>query len=260
MKRGGSMKHRSSWAGMIALAVAIAVLRCAPARGSVLRPDWPPWMRAPRAAALIAERRGAGDGSALAQNAIEPGTARVERTAAEAPLSDYLVRRHRQYAEAFVTGAAMLLLMIFAALWFRRRDAVGAGLAALGALGIGALLQFSASSGITAVMWPPPYLWLGTFAGTFMLAVMFAAVAAVMLRPGFRRGTAAILIAEAVWWLIPDLGSMSGLTWGMAQRSISMDWLIFLGTAAGAIAAPAAAWALASLCGLLAERIVPART
>lgn len=183
--------------------------------------------------------------------------AAVVRVAARAPLSDFLIRRHRQYAEVFVIGGAVLLVLVVAALWRKRRDAVGAGLAALGALGIGALLQFSATSGIAELMWPAPYLWLGTFAGSFMLAVMFAAVAAVMLRPGLRRALGAVLIAEVVWWGVPLLGALDALGFG-AQPSITMDWLVFLGTAAGAIAAPAAAWALAALCAMVAERIVPA--
>ncbi len=188
-----------------------------------------------------------------------PAMAGLERVAAQAPLDDFLIRRHQQYTEAFACGAVVLLLLVFAALWRKRRDAVGAALAALGALGIGAMLQFSATGGIAAVMWPPPYLWLGTFAGTFMLAVMLAAVAAVMLRPGMRRGLAAIAVAEAVWWGIPILGALDALGFSAGQPSITMDWLVFLGTAVGAVAAPAAAWALASLCAMLAERIVPAR-
>lgn len=137
--------------------------------------------------------------------------------------------------------------MIFAAQSFQRREAVGVGLAALGALGIGALLQFSATSGVARLMWPSPYWWLGTFAGTFTLAVLLAAVAAVLIHPGLLRGMVAILIAESVWWSV-------------TQPSSSVDWLVFVGTTAGALAAPAAAWALASLCSMLAERIVPVRT
>jgi hypothetical protein len=259
------MRRVGLWAGTIALAAVMLVLRCAPARGLALRPDWPLSMRSPHPPAWATERRGASDELALARKIGQPGAdtsdaARVERVGAEAALSDFLVRRHRQYAETFATGAVILLIAIFAALWLKRRAAVGAGLAALSALGIGALLQFSVTSGITEVMWPPPYLWLGTFAGTFMLAVMFAAVAAVMFRPGWPRGIAAVLVAEAIWWMIPDLGAMSLASPGVAQPSVSMDWLVFVGTASGAVAAPAAAWALAALCASLAERIVPART
>src|SRR5581483_11995711 len=183
-----------------------------------------------------------------------PAAAAIERVATQAPLSDFLILRHRQYAETFAVGGAVLLVLVIAALLRRRRGAFGAGLAALGALGIGALLQFSATSGIASVMWPPPYLWLGTF----MLAVMFAAVAAVMLRPGLRRGVGAVLIAEAIWWAVPLLSAVDAFGFGADQPSFSMDWLVFLGTAAGALAAPAAAWALASLCAMIAERIIPA--
>ena len=33
-------------------------------------------------------------------------------------------------------------------------------------------------------LWPPPHLWLGTFAANFMLAVMFAAVGERCCGPG----------------------------------------------------------------------------
>jgi hypothetical protein len=67
------------------------------------------------------------------------------------------------------------------------------------------------------------------------------------MHPGLLRGMVAILIAEGVWWSV-------------AQPSIRVDWLVFVGTAMGALAAPVAAWALASLCSMLAECLVPART
>jgi hypothetical protein len=41
---------------------------------------------------------------------------------------------------------------------------------------------------------------------------------------------------------------------------MDMDWLVFLGTAVGAVAAPAAGWATASLAANIAERLIPNRT
>lgn len=173
--------------------------------------------------------------------------------------SDSLVRRHHQYAIGFASAAGLLVILVGAALKYEWHYATGAGIAALGAVAMGAVLQFSANSGIPALAWPPPRLWLGTFAGDFMLAVMLAAVGAVMLRPGLRRVLGAVLIAEVAWWAIPWLAATTGLMLGMAQHGIDADWLIFMGTMVGAIAAPAAAWSLAALSGALADRIVPRR-
>jgi len=130
---------------------------------------------------------------------------------------------------------------------FRHRGTAAAGIAALAALGIGALLQFTASKGLPMFLWPPPHLWLGTFAADFMLAVMLAAVAGTMLRPGTRRVMGSIVIAEIAWWGIPACAGAVGLTLSIARQRVEVNWLVFLGTAVGAVAAPAAAWATASL-------------
>jgi hypothetical protein len=129
-------------------------------------------------------------------------------------------------------------------------------LAALGTVGMGAMLQFSATKGMPALLWPPPWLWLGTFAGDFVLAVMCAAIAGVLLRPGYRRVLGSILVAEAVWWIIPQAAEAAGLVLG-AEPRMSMGSLVIIGTLVGAVAAPAAAWAMASLAAGFAERIVP---
>ncbi len=109
-------------------------------------------------------------------------------------------------------------------------------------------------------LWPPPHLWLGTFAADFMLAVMSGAIAGTMLPPGMRRVMGSIVIAEIAWWGIPAFAGAAGLTLGIARHRMDMDWLVFLGTAVGAIAAPAAGWATASLAAALAERMVPDST
>jgi hypothetical protein len=103
-------------------------------------------------------------------------------------------------------------------------------------------------------------LWLGTFAANFMLAVMFAAVGGTMLRPGMRRVMGSIVIAEIAWWGVPALAGAAGLTLSIARQRMDMDWLVFVGTAVGAVAAPAAGWATASLAAALAERMIPGRT
>jgi hypothetical protein len=41
---------------------------------------------------------------------------------------------------------------------------------------------------------------------------------------------------------------------------MDVDWLVFVGTAVGALAAPAAGWATASLAAAIAERMLPGRT
>lgn len=173
------------------------------------------------------------------------------------PSDQDIARRRYEYAAAFEVSAAVLLIAIILAFTLRHRATAAAGIAALAALGIGALLQFTASKGLPMFLWPPPHLWLGTFAANFMLAVMFAGVGGTMLRPGTRRVMGSIVIAEISWWAVPAFAGAAGLTLGIARQRMDMDWLVFLGTAVGAVAAPAAGWATASLAAALAERITP---
>ncbi len=168
--------------------------------------------------------------------------------------------RRREYARAFTISAVILVIAIVIAFTLRYRSAAAAGIAALAALGIGTLLQFTASRGLPMFLWPPPHLWLGTFAANFMLAVMFAAVGGTILRPGLRRVMGSIVIAEIAWWGVPALAGAAGLTLSIARQRMDVDWLVFVGTAVGAVAAPAAGWATASLAAALAERILPGRT
>jgi hypothetical protein len=184
-----------------------------------------------------------------------------DRSGDDATPSDQdIARRRREYARAFAISAAILVIAIVIALALRHRPAASAGIAALAALGIGTLLQFTASKGLPMFLWPPPHLWLGTFAANFMLAVMFAAVGGTMLRPGMRRVMGTIVIAEITWWGVPALAGAAGLTLSIARQRMDMDWLVFVGTAVGAVAAPAAGWATASLAAALAERMIPGRT
>ena len=176
------------------------------------------------------------------------------------PSDQDIAGRRREYARAFAISAAILVIAIVIALALRHRPAAAAGIAALAALGIGTLLQFSASRGLPMFLWPPPRLWLGTFAANFMLAVMFAAVGGTMLRPGMRRVMGSIVIAEIAWWGVPSLAGAAGLTLSIARQRVDVDWLVFVGTAVGAVAAPAAGWATASLATALAERMLPGRT
>ena len=171
-----------------------------------------------------------------------------------------ILRRHSQYAAAFAFVAGILLVTVATALRLGHRNAAAAGIAALAALGMGAMLQFTASKDLAMFLWPPPHLWLGTFAANFMLAVMLAAVGGVLLRPGLRRVMGSIVIAELAWWGVPAVAGAAGLTLSVAQHRTNMNWLVFLGTAVGAVAAPAAGWATASLAAAVAERIVPVRT
>jgi hypothetical protein len=175
------------------------------------------------------------------------------------PSDEDIAGRRREYARAFTISAVILVIAIMIALVLRHRPAAAAGIAALAALGIGTLLQFTASKGLPMLLWPPPHLWLGTFAANFMLAVMFAAVGGTMLRPGMRRVMGSIVIAEIAWWGVPALAGAAGLTLSIARQRMDMDWLVFVGTAVGAVAAPAAGWATASLAAALAERMLPSR-
>jgi hypothetical protein len=175
------------------------------------------------------------------------------------PSDEDIAGRRREYARAFAISAVILVIAIVIALVLRHRPAAAAGIAALAALGIGTLLQFTASKGLPMLLWPPPHLWLGTFAANFMLAVMFAAVGGTMLRPGIRRVMGSIVIAEIAWWGVPALAGAAGLTLSIARQRMDMDWLVFVGTAVGAVAAPAAGWATASLAAALAERMLPSR-
>lgn len=183
-----------------------------------------------------------------------------DRSGDDATPSDQdIARRRSEYVAAFAISAVILLIAIVITLALRHRAAAAAGIAAMAALGMGALLQFSASKGLPMFLWPPPHLWLGTFAANFMLAVMFAAVGGTMLRPGMRRVTGSIVIAEVAWWGIPAFAGAAGLTLDIARHRMDMDWLVFVGTAVGAVAAPAAGWATASLASALAERMIPSR-
>ena len=67
-----------------------------------------------------------------------------------------------------------------------------------------------------------------------------------MLRPGIRRVMGSIVIAEITWWGVPALAGAAGLTLSIARQRMDVDWLVFVGTAVGAVAAPAAGWATAS--------------
>lgn len=176
------------------------------------------------------------------------------------PSAQDIAQRRSEYATAFAISAGILLIAIVLTLALKHRAAAAAGIAALAALGMGALLQFTASKGLPMLLWPPPHLWLGTFAANFMLAVMFAGVGGTMLRPGMRRIMGSIVIAEIAWWGIPAFAGAADLTLAVARQRMDMDWLVFLGTAVGAVAAPAAGWATASLAAALAERMTPAGT
>jgi hypothetical protein len=175
------------------------------------------------------------------------------------PSDQDIARRRREYAAAFEVSAGLLLIAIIVAFTLRHRATAAAGIAAMAALGMGALLQFTASKGLPMFLWPPPHLWLGTFAANFMLAVMFAGVGGTMLQPGTRRVMGSIVIAEISWWAVPAFAGAAGLTLGIARQRMDMDWLVFLGTAVGAVAAPAAGWATAALAVALADRIAPGR-
>jgi hypothetical protein len=69
-----------------------------------------------------------------------------------------------------------------------------------------------------------------------------------------------IVIAEITWWGVPALAGAAGLTLSIARQRMDVDWLVFVGTAVGAVAAPAAGWATASLAAAIAERMLPGRT
>jgi len=240
------MRGLAGLVGAIMLAAAMVVLGRAP----VLAHSF--------AAASAQSRRFAKSGTIykIVDEASAPDSSSDDAT----PSDQDIAGRRREYARAFAISAAILVIAIALALALRHRPAAAAGIAALAALGIGTLLQFTASKGLPMFLWPPPHLWLGTFAANFMLAVMFAAVGGTMLRPGMRRVMGSIVIAEIAWWGVPALAGAAGLTLSIARQRMDMDWLVFVGTAVGAVAAPAAGWATASLAAALAERMIPGRT
>ena len=240
------MRGLAGVVGAIMLAAAMVVLGRAP----VLARSF--------AAASAQLRRSTNSGAVYT---VAEAASAQDRSGDDATPSDQdIARRRREYARAFAISAAILVIAIMIALALRHRPAASAGIAALAALGIGTLLQFTASKGLPMFLWPPPHLWLGTFAANFMLAVMFAAVGGTMLRPGMRRVMGSIVIAEIAWWGVPALAGAAGLTLSIARQRMDMDWLVFVGTAVGAVAAPAAGWATASLAAALAERMIPGRT
>jgi hypothetical protein len=232
--------------GAILLAAAMVVLGRAPVLARSFAPAPPQSRRSTKSAAVYT----------VADAASVPGTSGDDAT----PSDQDIAGRRREYARAFAVSAVILVIAIVIALTLRHRPAAAAGIAALAALGIGTLLQFTASRGLPMFLWPPPHLWLGTFAANFMLAVMFAAVGGTMLRPGVRRVMGSIVIAEIAWWGVPALAGAAGLTLSIARQRMDVDWLVFIGTAVGAVAAPAAGWATASLAAALAERMIPGRT
>lgn len=236
-----------SVAGAITVALAIMVLGCVPARAQSSAAT-PPRPRHPANIRIV-----------HTAHAEEAETVPNRSEGDATPSDQDIARRRRQYVAAFAISAGILLIAIVITFAIRHRAAAAAEIAALGALGMGALLQFSASKGLPMFLWPPPHLWLGTFAANFMLAVMFAAVGGTMLRPGVRRVMGAIVIAEVAWWGIPAFAAAAGLTLDIARHRMDMDWLVFIGTAVGAVAAPAAGWATASLAAALAERMIPSR-
>ncbi|HEY2526168.1 MAG TPA: hypothetical protein VGI29_13980 [Candidatus Binataceae bacterium] len=199
-------------------------------------------------------------GSGVISTSVDASAAQGDSSDDVPPSDQDIAQRRHEYASAFAVAAAILFLAIVVALVLRHRGAAAAGIAALAALGIGALLQFTASRGLPMFLWPPPHLWLGTFAADFMLAVMVAAVAGTMLRPGTRRVMGSIVIAEIAWWGIPACAGAVGLTLSIARQRMEVNWLVFIGTAVGAVAAPAAAWATASLASAIAERMTLSRT
>jgi hypothetical protein len=239
------MRGLAGVVGAIALAVAMVVLGRAPtqARSFAARPSQS--RRSTRSRVVYAA-----DAASAADSSGDNVT----------PSAQDIARRRSEYAAAFAISAGILLIAIVIALALRHRPAAAAGIAALAALGMGTLLQFTASKGLPMFLWPPPHLWLGTFAANFMLAVMFAAVGGTMLRPGMRRVMGSIVIAEVSWWGIPALAGAAGLTLSIARQRMDVDWLVFVGTAVGAVAAPAAGWATASLATALAERMISGRT
>jgi hypothetical protein len=169
-------------AGAIVLAVGMVALGSAPALAHGLTAV-PAKLRHSSAAGIILISV---DASAAQDNSGD-----------DVPPSDQdIARRRHEYASAFAISPAILLLAVIVALTLWHRGAAAAGIPALAALGIGALLQFTASKGLPMFLWPPPHLWLGTFAADFMLAVMLAAVGGTMLRPGMRRVMGSIVIAE----------------------------------------------------------------
>ncbi|HTQ24817.1 MAG TPA: hypothetical protein VMI09_08975 [Candidatus Binataceae bacterium] len=240
------MRGLAAIAGAIAMAVGMLVLGRAPALAHSLT----------AAPAELLHSTGSG----VILSSVDASAAQ-DNSSDDTPPSDRdIAQRRHEYAGAFAISAAILFLAIVVALVLRHRGAAAAGIAALAALGIGALLQFTASRGLPMFLWPPPHLWLGTFAADFMLAVMVAAVAGTMLRPGTRRVMGSIVIAEIAWWGIPACAGAVGLTLSIARQRMEVNWLVFIGTAVGAAAAPAAAWATASLASAIAERMTLSRT
>lgn len=234
--------------GAITLATAIVVLGRAPVCAQNL------------AARAVQSRRPTNSRAVYTAHTVGAASAPDVSGDDATPSDQDIVRRRGEYSAAFAISAGILLIAIVMTLVFRHRAAAAAGIAALAALGMGALLQFTASKGLPMFLWPPPHLWLGTFAANFMLAVMFAAVGGTMLRPGIRRVMGSVVIAEIAWWGIPAFAGAAGLTLSIARQRVDVDWLVFLGTAVGALAAPAAAWATASLSAAIAERMIPGRT
>ena len=231
--------------GAITLAVAMVVLGRAPVHARSL------------AAGPAQSRRSTKSG--IVYTAVGAASTPDDSGDDATPSVQDIARRRREYAAAFEVSAGLLLIAIIVAFTLRHCATAAAGIAALAALGMGALLQFAASKGLPMFLWPPPHLWLGTFAANFMLAVMFAGVGGTMLRPGTRRVMGSIVIAEISWWAVPAFAGAAGLTLSIARQRMDMDWLVFLGTAVGAVAAPAAGWATASLAAALAERMIPGR-
>jgi hypothetical protein len=167
------------------------------------------------------------------------------------PSSGYVNHRRREYLVALAAAAAILIVALAASFLWKRRGMTAAVIAVMCALALGAMLQFFAA-GTTALSWPPLKVWPATFIGIVTLTTMMAALIGLAGGRRLRRALVAIIVAEALWWILPDALAAAGIAVRMQHYRMTDDIVVMIAPIAGAFAVPFAAWATAGLAAALA--------
>jgi hypothetical protein len=128
---------------------------------------------------------------------------------------------------------------------------MAASIAGMCALALGAALQFF-GAGTTALSWPPLKVWPATFIGVVTLTTIMAALIGLAVGRRLRRALVTIVVAETLWWILPDALPAAGIAVRMQHYRMTDDIVVMIAPIAGAFAVPFAAWATAGLAAALA--------
>jgi len=167
------------------------------------------------------------------------------------PSSGYVNHRRREYMVALAAAAAILIAALAASFAWKRRGLMAASIAGMCALALGAALQLF-GAGTTALSWPPLKVWPATFIGVVTLTTIMAALIGLAVGRRLRRALVTIVVAEALWWILPDALAAAGIAVRMQHYRMTDDIVVMIAPIAGAFAVPFAAWATAGLAAALA--------